>query len=332
MSGGFGNSDECVPVVPRLGPIFALVSARCASMDNAVLGDGALDADGLHHAAAEGAPISRLHIDMLAPQTSRTVIGIARPHYVCTAMRACEIFDAFLEAHREWSVTRVDFCSVPPDCGEHERTIVSVAGDCGVVCITLVPSLELARIEPFTATLHGSALRIPTLAHEIVIGCPRRAELGCAMTRAALGTAARGAGDGGCNPNDGGIMMEGGVGAGVGMDVGARATLGTDCGAGKMLPRFAIELHGYGYTMSGSVLTMQYGSSRTCACEPGKGTPTGRGTITGVPNGVVCRPTVTWGGASTLIVGTPTCSHVLGGTDSNWYVAGTVPPLISSAV
>ncbi len=58
----------------------------------------------LHHSAAYSFPIPRMNIDMLAPQTLRTMIGKSIALYFCIAMLADKILYPFLKRLRHLSV------------------------------------------------------------------------------------------------------------------------------------------------------------------------------------------------------------------------------------
>jgi hypothetical protein len=54
-------------------------------------------ADRLHHAAARRAPITRVHVDVPAPEASRAVVRVAGATYGDAALHADEIFDPTFE-------------------------------------------------------------------------------------------------------------------------------------------------------------------------------------------------------------------------------------------
>ena len=89
-----------VPIVEITELIFLLVSALRASMHQCIRRRASFNSYGLHHAEARSGAIARIHINMLAPQTPRAMVRIARPSYVKATVPADEILDSFREALR----------------------------------------------------------------------------------------------------------------------------------------------------------------------------------------------------------------------------------------
>ena len=75
------------------------MSADDALLDDCVLRTRPFHANGLHHAAACGGAIARMNINMLRPQTFRTVIGVAGTRDLVAAVFTNEILNSSLETN-----------------------------------------------------------------------------------------------------------------------------------------------------------------------------------------------------------------------------------------
>lgn len=73
--------------------------ALCAAVHNPELAGSALNPHWLHKTAALLFPITRLNINMLAPQTLRAMIGVPGALYLCAAFLTGEILLHPLKAH-----------------------------------------------------------------------------------------------------------------------------------------------------------------------------------------------------------------------------------------
>jgi len=88
------NSVEAV-VLRHL--VSLLKTARDTAMENSVFSALLLHAHGLHESLALRFPIAGVHVNVLAPQTPRTVICVAASAYKGTTLFTGEIFFGTLE-------------------------------------------------------------------------------------------------------------------------------------------------------------------------------------------------------------------------------------------
>ena len=72
-------------------------AASLTRVDDNVIGRCSFDSYRLHHPAAWSRTIARIHIDMLAPKTLWTVIGISVARNACTTMLTDEVLYRPLE-------------------------------------------------------------------------------------------------------------------------------------------------------------------------------------------------------------------------------------------
>ncbi len=93
-SGGSVQPRHFVEVVMRAHHIALLVAALHTAMREYPIIPLPLHGDRLHQRAACSGPITRIDVHMLAPQTFRTVVGVAIACDSYTAVLALEIFDA----------------------------------------------------------------------------------------------------------------------------------------------------------------------------------------------------------------------------------------------
>lgn len=55
-----------------------------------------------HHAATDLRPVARIDVDVFAPETVRTVVGVASTFYFLFTMLAGEIFYFFDKCHEDY--------------------------------------------------------------------------------------------------------------------------------------------------------------------------------------------------------------------------------------
>ncbi len=115
-------------------------AASATAVDNAIRRRRALDANRLHSAATALGAIARLSIDMLAPETLRTVIGIAVAAHLMSAVFAGEIFYRSGEPHVYCNSTATDCCAIAPFAVVHE----SVKTICPTAEAALVAKMRVA--------------------------------------------------------------------------------------------------------------------------------------------------------------------------------------------
>lgn len=69
------------------------MTARLTTLDDNEIAAFLLDRDRLHHAETLGLTVTRIDVDMLRPQTLRTVVGIPRTDDFMATMFARKILD-----------------------------------------------------------------------------------------------------------------------------------------------------------------------------------------------------------------------------------------------
>jgi len=95
----FRNGKNCFHVVILRDRNRARHAAFLAALDNAVLSRRTFESYGLHHPRAHIRSVAWLHIYMLTPQASGTVIGVAVTLHVLTAVLTGKIFNRPFETH-----------------------------------------------------------------------------------------------------------------------------------------------------------------------------------------------------------------------------------------
>lgn len=96
-SGAANDGEQCVRVIVLFDAIAAAKTACGAAVDYRITGRRTFECDRLHHAAACRGAVAGVDVNMLAPETLRTMIRIARPLYLGTAMVTNEILYRALE-------------------------------------------------------------------------------------------------------------------------------------------------------------------------------------------------------------------------------------------
>jgi hypothetical protein len=86
-----------IKIVLQLGLIPLLQPAKLTAMQDPVGARASGNSDRLHHPAALSQTITGLNVHMFAPQTARTVVGVAITLHLKVAMLADKILDLALK-------------------------------------------------------------------------------------------------------------------------------------------------------------------------------------------------------------------------------------------
>src|SRR5271166_5800896 len=118
---------------------------------------------GLHHTFTNRLTITRIHIDMLAPEAVRTVVGVSVTFHERSAVLTNKVFYRSLEFlchHYECTDTEPESITFAPVlCATHDNENESVPIELAVM--SLLPSLLLPIIAPLSETMQGDAALVP---------------------------------------------------------------------------------------------------------------------------------------------------------------------------
>lgn len=93
------NSQERLFAVVLMRYVRVSDPAALASVNNLITRRSALECHWLHHSPTPRSAIAGIHIHMLAPETSRTVVGVSVPPHAPITVFAYKVFYRSFEIH-----------------------------------------------------------------------------------------------------------------------------------------------------------------------------------------------------------------------------------------